>query len=129
MPRRRHAQAAIGTLSRGLPRQSAGTRLAERAWRAGRRLPCWVALQPIPLVIALDRCPVGALSRWRPAGVAALLGLGLLAAAPPAPAQLLYRLETRCSLAGGQPQPCVIEARNDGDSTIYEHTKIGRAHV
>ena len=53
------------------------------------------------------------------------LGLGLLAAAPPAPAQLLYRLETRCSLAGGQPQPCVIEARNDGDSTIYEHT-IGR---
>lgn len=52
------------------------------------------------------------------------LGLGLLDAAPTR-AELLYRLETRCSLAGGALQACVVEASKDGDSTVYQHT-IGR---
>ncbi len=62
------------------------------------------------------------------------LGLAALAAAAlsagPGPAQsagtskTLYSLNTQCSLKGGQPQPCVVEAIQDGDTTLYRH-KIG----
>ncbi|MFN6132964.1 MAG: hypothetical protein ACK46L_08700 [Synechococcaceae cyanobacterium] len=91
-------------------------------------------------VFAIALCRVRELRRWHADGVAefsrlgllgvgvlglGVLGLGLLGAAAPARAQLLYRLETRCSLAGGALQPCVVEASKDGDSTIYHHT-IGR---
>jgi hypothetical protein len=36
----------------------------------------------------------------------------------------LYTLNTQCSLKGGQPQTCVVEAIQDGDTTLYRH-KIG----
>jgi hypothetical protein len=90
-------------------------------------------------VIAIVLCRVRELRRWHPDGAAELLGLGLLGrgllglglfglgllAPAPSRAELLYRLETRCSLAGGALQPCLVEASKDGESTIYQHT-IGR---
>lgn len=44
--------------------------------------------------------------------------------APPARAQstTLYRLTTTCSIRGGSPQPCVVEASEEGDVTTYRHT-------
>ncbi|MEB3321760.1 MAG: hypothetical protein VKI81_02945 [Synechococcaceae cyanobacterium] len=51
------------------------------------------------------------------------LPLALLQA--PARAQDLYRLTTTCSLAGAAPVPCTIEAKEEGDTTVYRHT-IGR---
>jgi hypothetical protein len=60
-----------------------------------------------------------------------LVALAALALSPgPAPAQgspgskTLYSLNTQCSLKGGQPQPCVVEAIQVGDTTLYRH-KIG----
>ena len=86
----------------------------------------------VPGRIRQQRC-------WRHGGASEFLGFGLLGlrllgfgvlglellAAAPARAELLYRLETRCSLAGGPLQSCVVETSKDGDSTIYQHT-IGR---
>jgi hypothetical protein len=56
--------------------------------------------------------------------------IGLLAAATtafaaaPALAQseTLYKLETKCSVKGGAPQACVVEAINEGNATLYRHT-------
>jgi hypothetical protein len=49
-----------------------------------------------------------------------------LAIAPPASrAQALYTLNTTCSLAGAAPQPCIVEAVDEGDVTLYRH-RIGR---
>lgn len=54
-----------------------------------------------------------------------LLTLGLLA--PPAgKAEVLYNLETRCSLRGAAPVPCQVEAINEGEATLYRH-RIGEA--
>jgi len=55
--------------------------------------------------------------------------IGLLAAAAtafaaaPALAQsgTLYKLDTQCSVKGGTPQACVIEAVNEGNATLYRH--------
>lgn len=55
--------------------------------------------------------------------------IGLLAAAAtafaavPAWAQTgtLYKLDTKCSVKGGEPQACVVEAVNDGNATLYRH--------
>jgi hypothetical protein len=65
---------------------------------------------------------------------AALLGSCLMPAAAqsqsqPAPSsaatsKVLYTLATQCSLAGGPPQPCTVEAINEGATTIYRH-RIG----
>lgn len=61
-------------------------------------------------------------------GLAALTALAL--SAQPSPAQTkgnsttLYNLNTQCSLKGGQPQACVVEAIQEGDTTLYRH-KIG----
>ena len=60
------------------------------------------------------------------------LAAPLLAAAallPPAGAAraadaVLYRLNTRCSIAGSAPQPCVVEAVDAGTATLYRH-RIG----
>ncbi len=63
-------------------------------------------------------------------GLAALAALAI--SAGPAPAQTksdsttLYTLNTQCSLKGGQPQACVVEAIQEGDTTLYRH-KIGTA--
>ena len=40
------------------------------------------------------------------------------------PSKVLYTLATKCSLAGGPPQPCTVEAINEGATTIYRH-RIG----
>ena len=63
-----------------------------------------------------------------------LLGLGVIsllasaAVSQPLPASagdtVLYTLSTRCSLAGGAPQPCSVEAINEGNATLYRH-RIG----
>jgi hypothetical protein len=57
-------------------------------------------------------------------GVCLALGLGAALSAAPARAQseTLYRLETTCSLRGGEPQPCVVDAIDEGEFTTYRHT-------
>jgi hypothetical protein len=55
--------------------------------------------------------------------------IGLLAAAAtafaaaPAWAQsgTLYKLDTKCSVKGAEPQACVVEAVNEGNATLYRH--------
>lgn len=76
----------------------------------------------------------------KPAGHA-LLGAMLLAALPPLPSpaqalqqgspaptetptRLLYKLNTRCSLAGAAPRACTVEATDEGITTLYRH-RIG----
>lgn len=50
----------------------------------------------------------------------------LLAAAPAlAQTETLYKLETKCSIKGGEPQACVVEAVNEGKATLYRHS-IGK---
>jgi hypothetical protein len=56
-------------------------------------------------------------------GAAALAMLS--AGSAQAQSQTLYRLETQCSLNGGSPQACVVEAVQEGDTTLYRHT-VGR---
>ena len=60
---------------------------------------------------------------------AALAGLTLAGSlgAPPAQAatETLYVLETTCTVKGGPAQPCVVEAVNEDDVTIYRH-RIGK---
>jgi hypothetical protein len=38
------------------------------------------------------------------------------------PVDTLYSLETSCSLAGAEPEPCVVEATQDAEGTTYRHT-------
>lgn len=55
--------------------------------------------------------------------------IGLLAAAAAAFASApvlaqsatLYKLDTKCSIKGGDPQACVVEAVNEGNATLYRH--------
>jgi hypothetical protein len=60
------------------------------------------------------------------AGACLALAFGAALTQAPARAQstILYTLETTCSLSGGSPQPCVVEALDEGDFTIYRH-RIG----
>ncbi|MCP9849606.1 hypothetical protein [Cyanobium sp. Morenito 9A2] len=55
-----------------------------------------------------------------------LLAAGALLATAPGRAESLYKLETRCSVAGGAPQACSVEAINEGSATLYRH-RIGTA--
>ena len=63
------------------------------------------------------------------AGAACLLGAALLAGLSAGHArargQTLYTLETSCSILGGPSQPCVVEAVDEGNATIYTH-RIGQ---
>ena len=63
---------------------------------------------------ALRRVP------WLLAAAALLPMAGTARAADAA----LYSLNTRCSIEGGAPQPCVVEAVDAGTATLYRH-KIG----
>ena len=55
-------------------------------------------------------------------GLLALGGGGLLLGlAPPAQAELLYRLDTRCSLQGAAPVACTVDAIEAGEATLYRH--------
>jgi hypothetical protein len=66
------------------------------------------------------------------AGASSLVGAVLLAglSADPATArgQVLYQLDTTCTIKGGAAQPCVVEAVDEGDTTIYTH-RIGQQVV
>ncbi len=53
------------------------------------------------------------------------LALGLLSAPSPGRAEVLYKLETTCSIKGGDPFPCTVEATDQGTETIYKHTWAG----
>ncbi|WP_255441452.1 MULTISPECIES: hypothetical protein [unclassified Synechococcus] len=55
--------------------------------------------------------------------VAALFSTGLLSAGE-AKSEVLYRLTTQCSVKGGDSKACIVEAVNEGGSTLYRH-KIG----
>ena len=57
---------------------------------------------------------------WAP-GLVFLGGGLLLGQVQPAQAELLYRLETRCSLQGAAPVPCTVEAIEAGEATLYRH--------
>ncbi len=54
------------------------------------------------------------------------LALGLLAGASPGRAEALYKLDTTCTIKGGAPVPCSVEAIDEGSSTLYRH-RIGTA--
>lgn len=52
--------------------------------------------------------------------------VSLLAAAPAlAQTETLYKLDTKCSIKGGEPRACVLEAVNEGNATLYRHS-IGK---
>lgn len=67
---------------------------------------------------------IGLLARTATVMSAALLA-GLSAGQAQARGQALYTLETSCSIKGGPAQPCVVEAVDEGDATIYTH-RIGK---
>ena len=62
------------------------------------------------------------------AGLALLGGALVLGSATPARAELLYKLETRCSLQGAAPVPCTVEAIEAGEATLYRH-QIGASQI
>lgn len=49
------------------------------------------------------------------------LALGLLAVPSPGRAQVLYKLDTTCTIKGGAAVPCTVEAVDEGASTLYRH--------
>ena len=57
-------------------------------------------------------------------GLGTALSLALLAAPLPGQAELLYKLDTRCSVKGAEPVACTVEAVNEGTATLYRH-RIG----
>lgn len=61
---------------------------------------------------------------------AALTGAALALSLNPAQvrADMLYSLETKCSLKGGAPVPCKVEAVNEDGATVYRHTAAGTTY-
>lgn len=57
-------------------------------------------------------------------GAWAALASAVVLAPTPGRSEVLYKLDTKCSLAGAAPQPCSVEAENEGQSTLYRH-RIG----
>ena len=50
------------------------------------------------------------------------LGVAVAASSPArADTELIYRLDTTCTLGQGNPQPCEVEALEVGDATEYRH--------
>jgi hypothetical protein len=54
--------------------------------------------------------------------LAVLAVLAVLASAGPGHSQVLYKLETKCTLKGAAPVACTVEATDEGESTLYKHT-------
>ena len=54
-------------------------------------------------------------------GLGAALSLALLASPLSGRAEVLYKLSTQCSVKGGEPTACTVEAVNDGSATLYRH--------
>jgi len=75
--------------------------------------------RPRPAPQAL-KAPLGGGWGWAP-GLALLASGLVLGQVQPAKAEVLYRLETRCSLKGATPVPCTVEAIEAGEATIYRH--------
>ncbi|MCP9771719.1 hypothetical protein KBY66_03640 [Synechococcus sp. Tobar12-5m-g] len=50
------------------------------------------------------------------------LALGLLTVPSPGRAEVLYKLDTTCTIKGGAPMPCTVVATNEGTATLYKHT-------
>lgn len=70
---------------------------------------------------------VSAHTRW---GVLALTGVALTLLNPgQARAEVLYSLETRCSLRGAAPVNCKVEAVNEDGATLYRHTIGATTHT
>ena len=57
-----------------------------------------------------------------PLALAAATLLSWAAIPAPARSELLYKLETECSLKSGPAQPCSVEATNEEGATLYRHT-------
>ncbi|MCP9808726.1 hypothetical protein KBY58_04685 [Cyanobium sp. HWJ4-Hawea] len=55
--------------------------------------------------------------------LASALGSGMAICASPLAghAEVLYTLQTKCSIKGGSPLPCTVTAENRGNATFYLH--------
>lgn len=60
-------------------------------------------------------------------GFGIAVAMTLLTAAVPARAEVLYKLDTQCSLKGAAPVSCTVEAVNEADATLYRHQIGGQA--
>lgn len=76
------------------------------------------ALRPMPRLLS----PGLAAPLLAAAALLPLSGAGQAADA------VLYSLNTRCSITGGAPQPCVVEAVDAGTATLYRH-KVGTVRM
>lgn len=74
---------------------------------------------PIPSSFMASPWPVP-----RSALALAALGAALVCSPAGARSEVLYKLDTRCSLRGAPAQACTIEVENDGTATLYRH-RIG----
>jgi hypothetical protein len=61
----------------------------------------------------------------RGTGLGAAISLALLTMPLPGRAELLYKLETQCSLNSTAAVPCTVEAVDEGGITLYRH-QIGK---
>ncbi|MFO7628973.1 MAG: hypothetical protein R6W06_05540 [Prochlorococcaceae cyanobacterium] len=60
---------------------------------------------------------------WLLCGAAwAALASAVVLAPTPGRSEVLYKLNTQCSLAGAAPQPCTVEAVNEAQATLYRHS-------
>jgi hypothetical protein len=59
----------------------------------------------------------------------AALALGLSLQAGPSRAEVLYSLQTKCSLKGAAPVPCTVEAVNEDGATLYRHSIGDTTHT
>jgi hypothetical protein len=57
-------------------------------------------------------------------GLFTLAGAAAVLAPASGRAEELYKLSTSCSLKGGAPVPCTVEAEDEGPATVYIH-RIG----
>jgi hypothetical protein len=54
-------------------------------------------------------------------GFGIAIAMALLAPALPARSEVLYKLDTQCSVKGAAPVTCTVEATNEADATLYRH--------
>ena len=72
-----------------------------------------------------NRCSLPGAPHPRTAALRALLaGAALAVALQPGPgrAEVLYSLDTKCTLQGAAPVPCRVEAVDEAGATLYRHT-------
>ena len=54
-------------------------------------------------------------------GFGIAVAMTLLSAVVPAQAEVLYTLNTQCSLKGAAPVACTVQAVDEGNATLYRH--------